>query len=66
MTRLEKLEREIQELSPREFSQLREWVLERDWDEWDHQIESDAAEGKLDGLMREAVADHVAGKSRRL
>ena len=63
MTKVQKLEAEIEQLSPEEFAQLREWVLEKDWAEWDRQIEEDAAAGKLDRLFEKAEADHRAGKS---
>lgn len=66
MTRVERLEQEIAKLSPDEFAQLRDWLLEQDWDEWDRQIEQDAAAGKLDNIMKQALADHAAGKSRPL
>jgi hypothetical protein len=59
-----KVEQIAQRLSPEEFAQLREWLLEQDWAEWDRQIERDAAAGKLDRLMKQALADHAAGKSR--
>ena len=64
MTRLEQLEDEIAKLSSEEFSRLREWILEKDWAEWDQQIEKDAAAGKLDQLVTRALNDHTAGKSR--
>lgn len=64
MTRLEQIEQEITKLSPEEFAQLRDWVLEQDWEEWDRQIERDAATGKLDRLMKQALADHAAGETR--
>jgi hypothetical protein len=64
MTRVEQLEQEIATLNPDEFIQLREWLMEQDWAEWDRQIERDSAAGKLDGLMKRALADHAAGKSR--
>lgn len=66
MTRVEQLEQEIAKLSADEFAQLRDWLLEQDWDEWDRQIERDVAAGKLDGLMQQALADHAAGKTRPL
>jgi len=66
MTRVEQLERQIVQLDPEEFAQLREWLMEQDWSEWDRQIEHDAASGKLDRLMTQALADHAAGKSRPL
>jgi hypothetical protein len=66
MTRVEQLEQEISRLSADEFAQLRDWLLEQDWDEWDRQIERDANAGKLDRLMKQALADHAAGKTRPL
>ena len=64
MTRVEQIEREIQSLTAEEFARLRDWVLEQDWDAWDRPIERDASSGKLDRLMKQALADHAAGKSR--
>ena len=65
MTRVESLEEEIRKLSPTEFAELREWLLERDWQLWDEQIERDAANGKLDALFAEADLAHRAGKSTK-
>ena len=66
MTRVESLELEIQKLSQAEFAQLREWVLEEDWNQWDQQIEKDAASGKLDTLFAKALEAHRAGESKEL
>ena len=66
MTKLEQIETEIKKLSPEEFSKLRDWLLELDAEEWDQQIERDAASGKLDKLFEKSLADHKAGKSREI
>jgi len=47
MTKLQTIEEEIKKLSPEELAELREWFLERDAEEWDREIERDAASGKL-------------------
>ena len=65
MTRLENLEEEIKKLTPTEFGQLRDWLLEQDWLQWDRQIEEDSASGKLDALFDEAERAHLAGKSTK-
>jgi hypothetical protein len=65
MTRLEMLEDEIMKLSPAEFGQLRDWLLEQDWTRWDEQIERDSESGKLDALFDEAERAHLAGKSTK-
>ena len=66
MTKLEAIEEQIKALSPGELAELREWLLEHDWAEWDRQIERDSAAGKLDRLFEKARADHAAGKSTKL
>ena len=66
MTKLEAIEDEIKRLSPEELAQLREWLLERDAEEWDREIERDATSGKLDKLFEKSIADHRAGKSREI
>lgn len=65
MTRVETLEHEIEKLTPEEFAQLRDWLLERDWEAWDRQIEQDSASGKLDALFEKAERAHRAGKSTK-
>jgi hypothetical protein len=66
MTKLEAIEEEIKKLSPGEQSQLLDWMSERDWEEWDAQIARDSESGKLDELFANAMAEHKAGKSRKL
>lgn len=63
MSKVEALEEEIQKLSPEEFAELRDWLLERDWEKWDRQIENDAASGRLDRIFEEAREAHRQGKS---
>lgn len=66
MTKLEAIAEQIKALSPGELAELREWLLEHDWAEWDRQIERDSAARKLDKLFEKALADHAAGKSTKL
>jgi len=66
MTRVETIESEVQNLSQEEFEELREWILEKDWQRWDQQIEADAAAGKLDKLFEKALTAHRAGESREI
>jgi len=63
MGRIEKIEQEIQALSPEELAQFRAWFLEYDWAIWDRQIERDAEAGRLDDLATRALRDHTAGKT---
>ncbi len=66
MRKVEEIEKQIQSLSREDLAELRDWFLEQDWKAWDRQLESDIRAGKLDGLAREARAEHAAGRSRKL
>ncbi len=63
MGKIEKIEQDIQALSPEELAQFRAWFLEYDWAIWDRQIERDADAGRLDDLATRALRDHAAGKT---
>ncbi|HEY0371884.1 MAG TPA: hypothetical protein VGD79_07765 [Thermoanaerobaculia bacterium] len=65
MSKLDHIEREIESLSSTEFAELRAWILERDAEEWDRQIERDADAGKLDRLFADAHEAHRQGKSTK-
>lgn len=66
MSKVEQLEKQIAQLSRSEFSQLRDWILERDWESWDARIEQDGRTGKLDELIGESQEDYRAGRARDL
>jgi hypothetical protein len=66
MTKIEALEREIRGLSAQELTEFRRWFQAFDAAVWDVQLEADAAAGKLDALADEALAEHRAGRSRKL
>ena len=66
MGKIEKIEQEVQALSPDELAQFRAWFLEYDWAAWDRQIERDAQAGRLDDLAANALRDHSAGKTTPL
>lgn len=63
MTRIEQLEQEIASLPIDEYRQLRDWIIERDWAQWDQQIEADSTSGKLDFLLKEAEEEQRQGKT---
>ncbi len=39
MAQVEQIKAEIEALSPEDFTQLREWLAEKDWGLWDEQLE---------------------------
>lgn len=66
MTKLEALEREVENLTPDELAAFRDWFAEYDWQMWDRQIERDSAEGKLDKLAAEALAEFERGETKEI
>ena len=66
MTRVQRLARGIEELTPKELAAFRKWFQEYDSAVWDEQIEQDAVAGKLDQLAEKALADHKAGRTKEL
>jgi hypothetical protein len=57
MSRVEEIERAIEELSPDEFRQVAQRVHDIEAERWDKELDRDAAAGKLDFLRQEAQAD---------
>ena len=66
MGKVEKIEQDIQALSPEELAEFRAWFSEYDWAAWDRQLERDVRTGRLDDLAEKALRDHAAGKSKPL
>ncbi len=58
MSRVEQIERAIQELTPEEFAQLCPSVsTQLEQERWEHQLDHDASSGKLDFLREEARSE---------
>ena len=66
MTTVQDIERAIELLPSDQFSKIHEWIVEKDWQTWDAQIERDSAAGKLDFLVEEARRDAESGDTRPL
>ncbi len=66
MTSVQELENTVASLPKEEYNQFRHWFLDRDWDEWDRQIEEDAEAGKLDFLVKEALEARKSHKLKEL
>ena len=66
MSRVEKIEGEIQFLTPQELAAFREWFAAFDAEAWDRQFEADVSAGKLDAMAERALAEHEAGRSTEL
>ncbi len=66
MSTLEQIEAAILTLPSDEFQYLRQWFLDIDYQRWDEQIQQDIADGKLDLLAEEAIAEFKAGCCREI
>lgn len=66
MIKVERLEREIQSLSPEEQVAFRQWYEAFDAAEWDRQLEADVTANRLDRVAEAALADYRAGRARPL
>jgi hypothetical protein len=63
MSRVERVEGEVKNLSPEELKAFRDWFACFDAAAWDQEIEADADNGKLRSLAERALKDHDAGRS---
>ncbi|MGH8926180.1 MAG: hypothetical protein ACRDWA_16345 [Acidimicrobiia bacterium] len=66
MSRVEKVEKAVQGLSPEELAEFRDWFVEYDWAVWDQQLERDVKAGKLEALADEALGEHASGNTQPL
>ena len=52
---VDKIKTAIEVIPEEDYTQLRQWFLESDWQKWDKQIEIDSESGKLNFLLEEAL-----------
>ncbi len=63
---VKEIEQAVAHLSTDQLAEFRAWYEQFDADVWDRQIEEDIAAGKLDALADAAIADHRAGRTKKL
>ena len=66
MTKLEKIEQDVEKLSAEDLAAFRKWFQAYDAALWDRQLEQDALSGKLDSLGQEAQREHKVQRTREL
>ena len=66
MTKIQRLERDIMNLPPKELAAFRKWFEGYDSALWDQQLEQDIVSGKLTKLAEKALADHTSGKTKEI
>ena len=57
MSTIAEIERAIEDLVPAERAQLAAWLARKEAEDWDSQMDQDAAAGKLDFLFEEAQSE---------
>jgi hypothetical protein len=66
MATIQKIEKEVSNLSREELAEFRDWFEEFDAAIWDKQFEEDVRSGKLDKLAEEAIKDFKKGKFKEI
>ncbi len=66
MTTVSELQEAILGLSEADYSKLRRWLLDQDWERWEREFNEDVRAGKLDDLAAEALEAKVRGDLKDL
>ena len=66
MTTITELQKAILSLSEAEYTELRRWLLDEDWERWEREFEEDVRAGKLDALAAEALEAKAKGELKAL
>jgi len=54
MVSITEIQDAIRVLPETEYTQLRKWISDLDWERWDRQLEADTEAGRLDFLIAES------------
>ena len=63
---IEKIEAEIQKLSPSELARFRSWFENFDAEAWDIQFENDVKSGALEKHAEQAIKDFKSGNYKKI
>ena len=66
MTAVSELQQAILDLSEADYSELRRWLLDQDWERWEREFDEDVRAGKLDALAAEALEAKARGDLKDL
>ena len=64
MSTVEEIKTAIESLPVNDYTQLRDWFTEKDWEKWDRQLEQDVRAGRLEFLAKEALKEKAEGRLR--
>ena len=60
------IQKAILGLSKAEYADLRDWLLDEDWERWEQEFEEDVKAGRLDFLKAEALEAKARGELKDL
>ena len=66
MTTVSELQEAILGLSETDYSRLRRWLLDRDWELWEREFDEDVKAGKFDALASGALEAKAMGNLKDL
>ena len=66
MTNVVELQKAIRGLSEAEYTELRRWLMDQDWERWEREFDEDVRTGKLDALAAEALEAKANGELKDL
>ncbi len=66
LAKVDEIKSAISALSHDEVLYLWDWFSEKEWAEWDAQLEADSLSGKLDFLIKEAFSEKSQNKLKGL
>jgi hypothetical protein len=66
LAKVDEIKSAISALSHDEALYLWDWFSEKEWSEWDAQLEADSLSGKLDFLIEEAFSEKSQNKLKAL
>jgi hypothetical protein len=66
MTTVPELQEAILGLSETDYSRLRRWLLDQDWELWEREFDEDVKAGKFDALASEALEAKAMGNLKDL
>ncbi len=66
MTGVTELQKAILDLSETEYTELRRWLRDQDWERWEREFDEDVRAGRFDVLAADALSAKAKGDVRAL
>ena len=66
MAGVTELQKAILDLSETEYTELRRWLRDQDWERWEREFDEDVRAGRLDALAADALRAKAKGDVQAL